>query len=184
MIFLMPCLLYIVTAGTCIPGAKKLVCNCPPLFTGRRCEVDLCSCTTCQQADDADCKCPAQRPAECKILCPLGQCQNGGTCIVVQGQSHCKCVDMIYFPNFVHCVVQQNPLMTFLLRKLICWSQSNLLPKFSHTFNTHIALLIHFLLEKCEHFMIQLIFHTIDMFSHQNLIISILSTSSQHTTTK
>ena len=99
--FLIPCLHTVVTAGTCIPGPKKLVCNCPPLFTGRRCEVDLCSCTPCQESDDVDCKCPAQRPAECQSFCLPGQCQNGGTCVVMQGQSYCKCVDMNYFQTFL-----------------------------------------------------------------------------------
>jgi len=56
-----------------------------------RCEVDLCSCTPCQESDGADCKCPAQRPAECQSFCLPGQCQNGGTCVVMQGQSYCKC---------------------------------------------------------------------------------------------
>jgi hypothetical protein len=76
--------------GTCIPGAKTLTCNCPALFSGRRCEVDLCTCIPCSDPQDQDCKCPLQRPPECLDSCHPGGCINGGRCVNIDGKSLCQ----------------------------------------------------------------------------------------------
>lgn len=58
-----PCL----NNGTCVPGTyPNFTCNCPPKYTGSTCETDLCNNVNCQ---------------------------NGGTCVVVNGTAICECRD-------------------------------------------------------------------------------------------
>lgn len=63
--------------GSCKPG-KQVECVCPPLFTGRRCEVSLCL--------------QEPKPKECYTFCVLAtKCQNDGQCVVIDGKEVCKC---------------------------------------------------------------------------------------------
>ncbi|GLH07804.1 Vitellogenin receptor, partial [Gryllus bimaculatus] len=78
--------------GTCTPGPKGHSCKCPPRFTGRRCEKDLCSCICPEDKPDCECSnshliCNTTYPHHC----PSDMCLNGGTCTVTGLLTKCRC---------------------------------------------------------------------------------------------
>lgn len=71
--------IYLFFAGTCRKGTKQVECDCPPMYSGRRCEIDVCK-------DD-----PMHKT--CLKYCTKNNCANGGKCVLVNDQEMCKCID-------------------------------------------------------------------------------------------
>ncbi|KAK1785538.1 hypothetical protein P4O66_018902 [Electrophorus voltai] len=83
--------------GTCVDRVGGYRCNCPPGFTGERCEGDIneCNSNPCSPANSLDC---IQLPNDYQCVCKLGftgrgcqnrfsvcesqPCKNGGACSV------------------------------------------------------------------------------------------------------
>ncbi|XP_075908362.1 zonadhesin-like [Petromyzon marinus] len=65
--------------GTCSSlSGQQVTCQCPPPFTGDRCESTMSPASTASPGD----------------LCAAGNtCLNGGSCTEVGGQIHCRCPD-------------------------------------------------------------------------------------------
>lgn len=94
---------YCMNGGTCRMGINQQQqqpsCVCPPFYTGRKCEVDLCSGNNPAYGCDAKCSCKNQgscQMLDSKLLC---------NCTKLWGGEHCEVSNFIrnvFYISYIH----------------------------------------------------------------------------------
>ncbi|XP_042220954.1 prolow-density lipoprotein receptor-related protein 1-like isoform X2 [Homarus americanus] len=89
--------------GSCHLDGEAPICKCPPGYTGERCDHYKCdhychrgSCRI--TADEAVCDCEdgytgphCTVPISTSGVCSPNYCENGGSCVMLNGRERCKC---------------------------------------------------------------------------------------------
>uniref|UniRef100_A0A673C0G3 Neurogenic locus notch homolog protein 2-like n=1 Tax=Sphaeramia orbicularis TaxID=375764 RepID=A0A673C0G3_9TELE len=91
--------------GTCVDRVGGYRCNCPPGFTGERCEGDINECLSnpCSPSNSFDC---IQLPNDYQCVCKPGftelSCYNGGSCALTTRGARCTCLPGYGGPQCQH----------------------------------------------------------------------------------